>query len=147
MTGLSARYGLGLIAILTLVLGCRGSNEEAAKRNESNLKPLAILYSKYRVSHRGQAPANEKAFKEYISTIPEEQRKRFHAEDVDALFISPRDNKPYRIIYKDTARRGQSDVVAYEQEGAGGKRWVARDLGIVDEVDEARFKELVPDGP
>ena len=35
-------------------------------------------------------------------------------------------------------------VVAYEQEGQGGTRFIVTDLGRVQEVDEARFAELVP---
>jgi hypothetical protein len=35
--------------------------------------------------------------------------------------------------------------VAYEQEGVDGKRYVATVVGAVEEVDEARFRELVPD--
>jgi hypothetical protein len=131
--------------MLFFVLGCSGQDKGALEREESNIKPLAILYSKYVAAHRRQPPPDEEAFREYILSLPENQRKQFHADDLDAFFVSPRDNKPYVVMYGAT-RRGRSDVVAYEQEGEGGKRWVARDLGIVEEVDEARFKELVPDG-
>ena len=35
-------------------------------------------------------------------------------------------------------------VIAYEQEGVGGKRFIASSLGAVDEVDEATLAQLVP---
>jgi len=38
-------------------------------------------------------------------------------------------------------------VVAYEQEGVNGKRFVASKMGAVEEVDEARFRKMVPSAP
>ena len=135
---------LSLFGILTFALGCTGQDTDALNRQESNLQPLSILYGKYSASHRGQVPADEKAFRGFIMSLPTEDRARFKADDIDSLFISSRDNKPYHIVYAKEAGQGRSDVVAYEQEGVGGKRWVARSLGILEEVDEARFKELIP---
>ena len=42
---------------------------------------------------------------------------------------------------------GGAPVIAYEQEGVGGKRFVASSLAAIEEVDEARFRELVPNAP
>jgi hypothetical protein len=36
-------------------------------------------------------------------------------------------------------------VVFYEKAGKNGKRYVAYPMGKVEEVDEAKFKELVPE--
>jgi hypothetical protein len=36
-------------------------------------------------------------------------------------------------------------VIAYEQEGIDGKRFIATSVGAIEEVDAARFRELVPD--
>ena len=38
-------------------------------------------------------------------------------------------------------------IIAYEQTGVGDKRLVASSLGGVEEVDEARFRKLVPSAP
>jgi hypothetical protein len=37
-----------------------------------------------------------------------------------------------------------SGVVGFEQQGAGGRRFVGFTLGMVEEVDEQRFNTLVP---
>jgi hypothetical protein len=39
---------------------------------------------------------------------------------------------------------GSPPVIAYEQTGSMGKRYIATGLGGVEEVDEARFLQLVP---
>jgi hypothetical protein len=38
-------------------------------------------------------------------------------------------------------------VIAYERTGDGGDRFVAFASGGVEEVDEDRFRQLVPDAP
>jgi hypothetical protein len=38
-------------------------------------------------------------------------------------------------------------VVFHETVGAGGSRWVAYDLGAIELVDDATFKQMVPDAP
>ena len=140
--------GAVLLSLGAFPLGCgRDSGGEA--QEQSNLKPLAILYGQYTGQHQGRPPANEAEFKEYVrsqSTMLES----FQVTDPESLFISSRDEKPYVIKYgaaDGPPGPGGYPVVAYEQEGVGGKRFVASSVGAVDEVDEAKFKELVPDAP
>jgi hypothetical protein len=131
-----------------MACGC-GSNEKQVQRESSNLKPLMVLYGRYIGQHKGQPPPSEAAFKEFIksadtSALPAGGVKT----DVDSLFISTRDHKPYVIIYgqpKGPAGPGGQPVVAYEQEGVGGQRYVASTLGAIEEVDDAKFRQLVPD--
>ncbi|MFO0816875.1 MAG: hypothetical protein U1A77_02960 [Pirellulales bacterium] len=126
--------------------GCGGTAEKAAQE-ASNLKPLMVLYGQYIGMHRGQPPASEAEFKAYIKSVKPEVLKSLGAENPDSLFTSSRDQKPYVIIYGPASGppgpAGQP-VVAYEQEGVGGKRYVASTLGAIEEVDETRFRELVP---
>jgi hypothetical protein len=132
----------------SLLVGC-GSNEKQVAKESSNLKPLMVLYGRYIGQHRGQPPPDETTFKEFIkstdtSALPAGGVKG----DVDALFISTRDQQPYVIIYgqpKGPPGPGGQPVVAYEQVGVDGRRYVASTLGAIEEVDEARFRELVPD--
>jgi hypothetical protein len=37
-------------------------------------------------------------------------------------------------------------IIAYEQTGVNGKRFVASSIGGIEEVDATRFQELVPTG-
>lgn len=137
--------GLMVLACCALV-GC-GANEAKVSQEASNLKPLMVLYGQYIGTHRGQPPANEAEFKAYVKTITPDVLQSLGAKDPESLFISSRDTKPYVIIYGPASGppgpAGQP-VIAYEQEGVGGKRYVASNLGAVEEVDETRFRELVP---
>jgi hypothetical protein len=141
-----------LFAVLLLLLpmlGCGGAQEEAKRREESRLKPLAIFYGQFLGQHRGQPPASETEFREFIRSQGAEALKTFAVPDVETLFVSERDQKPYVIAYGDASKGAPigpagSPVVAYEQVGAAGKRFVASAMGAVEEVDEVRFKELVP---
>lgn len=92
-------------------------------------------------------PANETEFKKYIQGLKPDAMQALGIDQaqLDTHFVSPRDEKPYKFLYK--VRPGdptKPPVIAYEQVGSGGKREVAFLNGKVEEVDEARFKELVP---
>ena len=132
---------------LLCLAGC-GSQSQSKPREQSNLKPLSIFFGQYRGQHRGEAPASEAEFKAFLGTISKEQLASFGVQDVNSLFLSTRDQKPYVILYGDASKNNPPGpagfpVVAYEQEGVGGKRFVASS-GAVQEVDEAEFKRLVP---
>jgi hypothetical protein len=135
---------LGSLVLCLVAGGCGGSQRRSQEREESNLKPLAVFYGKYIGQHRGQPPASEKELKEFIRSAGADQLASFNVADVDSLFVSPRDQKPYVVLYGRAAPVGKDRVVAYEQKGKNGKRFVANDLGQIQEVDEARFKEMVP---
>lgn len=129
-----------------LTAGC-GSNAHKVEQETSNLKPLMVLYGRYIGQHRGQPPPNETAFKEFIKSVGLAELPG-GAKDVDSLFISTRDNQPYVIIYgppKGGTGPGGQPVVAYEQTGVSGHRFVASLLGAVEEVDDTKFRQLVPD--
>ena len=127
---------VAIVLFCVLPLGC-GTRTESQQREESNLKPLAIYCIQYH-SERGQPPASEEEFKQFV-------RAQGLDADVDGLFISSRDGEPYVILCGPDAANSQ--IVAYERVGVGGKRFVADNLGGIEEVDETRFRELVPNAP
>jgi len=135
---------LGTLAVCALPSGCGGTHRESQERQQSNLKPLAVFYGQFIGRHRGQPPASEKEFKEFIRSSGTRESAGFDVSDVESLFVSSRDQKPYVVLYGKNAPAGKDRVVAYEQEGEGGRRFVANDLGNVQEVDEAQLKEMVP---
>jgi hypothetical protein len=148
---LAGAGGFALGLALTMV-GCTGGQKQSQQREESGLKTLAILYMQFSSRHRGAGPANEAEFKKFIQGLPETQRTAMGVKDVEKLFVSDRDGKPYVILYgaKASAAPGPkgpsaAPVVGYEQTGSGGRRFVASALGAVEELDEAAFKQRVPD--
>ena len=135
-----------LIVFCALPVGC-GSRRASQEREESTLKPLAVFYGQFTGRHQGRPPASEAEFKEFVRSLSSEELASFNVTDPEGLFISSRDGQPYVVIYgapSGPPGPGGSPVVAYEQVGVGGKRFVASSLGAVEEADEARFKELVP---
>lgn len=139
-----------LIAVLcTLALGC-GTRTASQPQQQSRLKALAVLYGQYMGQHRGQPPANEAEFKKFIESQAKTLSNNFGINDPASVFVSERDGKPYVIVYgkpSGPAELAGAPVIAYEQEGSGGKRFVACSLGAVEEVDSARFRQLVPGAP
>ena len=136
-----ARPGvLWLCAVLLAVASCSRRTEQPAE--VKNLQLLASLYGRYISQHRGQAPPDEAALKKFIPTLSagELTAMGVDASNLDTLFTSPRDGQPYVVRY-----RQSGTVVAYEKEGKNGKRYVAYSNTQVEEVDEARLKQLVPD--
>jgi len=141
----------GTAAILfCLLCGCSGASREASRAQEaSSLKPIAIYYGSFVGRHRGQAPKNEDEFKAYLreKENAESLQAAFHVTDIDNLFVSPRDKKPYVIYYGEiptSSGPGGAPVIAYEKEGVEGKRFVASAVGAVQEVTEEAFRKMVP---
>lgn len=135
-----------LVALSVAMSGC-GGKPAAVERETSNLKPLSVLYGKYLSQHRGKAPADEAELKKFAKSVNVKELEALGVKDIDSLFISTRDQKPYAVIYGNSvtsAPPGKEVVIAYEQEGVSGKRYVATSLGRIEEVDEARFREMVP---
>ncbi len=147
---LSAGYVLTGIVVGCLVwMGCGGGARESLQREQSTLKPLAILYGQYIGQHRGQVPPNEEAFRKFVEQEAPKMKGQFTFSTIEELFVSPRDGKPYKILYGEAAKKGPpgpdgSPLIAYEQQGQGGRRWIASAMGAIEEVDETRFKQLVP---
>ncbi len=141
------RWMLGLVVAALLAAGCT-QQTQSKKQQESRLKPLSMLYGQYMGQHRGQPPQSEAEFKKFVES-QKSFLNQFGITDPATLFISERDGQPYVVIYgkpKGPAALAGKPVIAYEKVGVGGKRFVASELGAVEEVDEARFKELVPGG-
>jgi hypothetical protein len=141
---------LGL-AIVSAVcwLGVGGcSQNQSAEREQSNLKPLSVFYGRYVGQHRGHTPANEQEFKKFIEAMSKDQLASMQVSNIDDIFISSRDKKPYVVLYglvsKTANELPSATVVAYEQEGKDGKRFIARLLGAIEEVDEEQFKQIMP---
>jgi hypothetical protein len=146
---------LGVVGLAFFAaIGC-SSQKKSLPREESGLKKLTVFYCRFLAQHGGQPPANEVEFKKFVQslTAPDSaapDSTASGADNSDKIFISNRDGKPYVILYGQTQGPpgpGGSPLIAYEQDGKDGKRWVASALGAVEEVDEAHFREMVPAKP
>lgn len=130
-----------------LLSGC-GRGE---RRTEEPYSPriAARLYGRYISSHKGVPPRNAEELKAFVHKMSADELKGLgvDAANLDKNFESPRDGKP--LVFRDPARfggmPGPQTVVLYEAEGTGGKRQVVYSTGQTEEVDPARFKQLVPE--
>ena len=130
------------VLLVASLMGCTSSDPGAADRQSSNLKPLAVLYGVYLREHRGQPPANEEEFKTWVRNYDAKKREAVGAKDAESIFVSSRDNKPYKFVFGGS--QTHDAVVVYEQEGVNGKRYVGTSVGNVEELDEATFRQRVP---
>jgi hypothetical protein len=142
--------GSGFAAVIILAAGCSGKVVKAREDPKSHIKQLGILYGRFTGEHQGRGPANEKEFKDYIRKMDADQLPAgIDKANVDALFVSPRDNQPYGIVYGVSpgppGPQG-STVTVYEKTGVDGKHYVFMGAGQVEEVDDAKLKQLVPAG-
>jgi len=129
---------------IAATIGCGRSNS-SAETESSNLKPLAVYYGRFVGANRGKGPKDENQLKEFIRNRPADELSTMGITDVDSLFISSRDKKPYKFKFEEKQPMpGQLSIFAWEQDGVNGKRFVGGTLGQIEEVDEARFRELVP---
>jgi hypothetical protein len=149
MKYLASEYLVAPLALGCLLAAGCGSRPPALNPEQAHLVNLSLACGLYMSKHQGAMPPNEASFKKFLETVPAKERAaRGVTGDVKSMFVSPRDNKPYVVRYglktSGVPMPGKEEVIAYEQTGSGGQRYVAFESGRTDEVDEARFKQLVP---
>jgi hypothetical protein len=137
--------GLAAAVLLAGLTGCGDDTaNQVAAMNKSNIQRLANLYAAYQNYHGGPGPANEAEFKEFIKKFNPAQLTMMHVDpnNLDGLFTSDRDGKPFAIRYSVGGGRGSVDAVVFEQEGKGGKKQVGYTNSKVEEVDDAAYADL-----
>ncbi len=130
----------GLLACALLwvgVMGCQSSAPPLTTQ-EIHLKQLSIYYGQYTSANKGAGPKNENDLKAFIK----KRATHLTDEQIAAMFVSPRDQKPYVVAYN--VRMGpmpaEAPFVAYEQTGVEGKQYAADLLGGVQEVEAAEVQ-------
>lgn len=127
--------------------GCSSDHtaQDVAAMNKSNIQRLANLYSAHQTYRNGRGPSDENEFKNFIANFDADKLTMMgvKANDLNALFTSERDGKPFKVRYNVGGGRGSVDAVAFEQVGKDGKRQVAFTGNTkVDEVDEVTYQQL-----
>ena len=141
---LLALTGCGVLTIA----GCGGGNspESAlAAVNESNIQRLANLYFTFQMKNNWKGPKNEEEFKEFLRGYNPKKLERIGIDPnaIDDIFISGRDDQPFRIRYGvPGSAMGSTEPVIFESSGVDGKFLV----GFLDmrqeEFDSAESDEL-----
>jgi hypothetical protein len=116
--------------------------KDVAAMNGSNLQRLANMYAAHQNYKGGQGPKSEAEFKAFIKDFDQEKLRMMGIDptNVDAVFTSERDGKPFKVRYKVGGGRGSVDAVVFEQEGQYGKKRVGFTGGKVEEMDNAAYQ-------
>lgn len=136
-----------LFSFCVVTAGCQRQTGRELEPVEANVKNIAIFYGRYTSQNRGRTPPDKEALKKFIASHPAAELAALKITDVEQLFVSPRDKQPYVVCYGaklPPPGPSGSPVVAHEKDGVEGRRFVAFSNGGVDELDDARFRELVP---
>ncbi len=130
-------------ALSLLIAGCRSKTEAGGEPEAKvRLARLLRLYRAYADKH-GKGPPTDAALREFGGKLSSKDRDELLiGDDLDSIFVSPRDNQKY-IIRHDLkiSGGGETRAVAWEAEGQAGKRFVALSMGYVEEYDEETFKQ------
>jgi hypothetical protein len=131
--------------LLIAPFGCTGGGGQMPP-DIVHIKKLSLFYVRYLAMHKGVSPPDEAAFKAFIKKLSpaELSDNKIDTENLDPLFTSPRDNQTYGARYKVKSGMGDRSVILYEKTGKNGKRLVAYSTSDIEEVDEAKFNQLVP---
>ena len=132
-----------------LLVGCSRDTtaDDVAKLNKSNIQRLANFYSGmqngYASTKGSNPPKDEAEFKEYVRAYPADKLKMMgvDAGNIDELFKSERDGKPFKIRYKVGGGRGSVAPVIFEQDGKDGKKQVGFTGGNVEDVDQSTYDQ------
>jgi hypothetical protein len=139
---MNRRDACSLFLIACTLAGCGGPSADAQQGQLNHVRLLTMMYTKVS-SQLGRNPKDEQEFQDLIHKA-DPSLEAMKVSSIDELFVSERDGQPLGVHYG--PHPPGSDVVVYEQTGVDGKRLIGHKIGHVEEVDEARFRELVPQG-
>jgi hypothetical protein len=134
-----------LLLFVAVVTGC-GERNSSPKLQESNLRMVAVLYSQFVSAHGGERPRDEDDFRVFVQSLGPGVLERAGLSGVNELLLSRRDGQPFAVKYKNVNWK-LSHVIAYEQQGTGGTRYLASDLGAVSEITEQQFQSRLKESP
>ena len=129
-----ARYtsliALGVVSLLALVNSAGCSPDVPNAQTADTATNLMMLYRAYvEFTNENQVPpTSESDLESYIEP-----------ENFASAFVSPRDNKPYKIYWGTPivlSRHNDGAVIAHEQEGDDGKRYLITAHGITEMTDK-----------
>lgn len=126
---------------VALAAGC--GDPQAPPEPEAKVRLLKILrlYQVYADQNR-KGPTDADALKAYGQKLTPQQRDEYLiGDDLESIWTSPRDGKPFEVKYNIRPDPSVTRAVAWEAVGKDGLRWVALSTGYVEEYDEETFRQ------
>ena len=135
--------------------GCSRPTQEVVTvdgtATQMRLSTVSELYTAF-TDRKGRPPAHFEEMRAFGAALSPSQGGPINV--TEEFLVSPRDNSPLVVRYKAPLRPKSGDstgpvadgpVVSHEHTGVGGRRFVVfGGSNRIEQVDEARFKELVP---
>jgi hypothetical protein len=139
-------YRVFVSCSLAMALGCNSQQSGSdGTTGVPRIKGLTALYISFMNNNAGRPPASEDEFKRYVAEKGGPVFDSAGVSTAEEMFISPRDNEPYVILYgNDAAKLLSRGIVAHERTGVNGSRLVGRRAGSIEDLGEAEFRKLVP---
>jgi hypothetical protein len=120
---------LAVLALCGWAAGCTGHPRKAAKAPELEAKErLAKLYRLYQTycDRNHAAPPGEQALKEFYQRQPPEEKQALDlGDDIDELFVSPRDGQKYEVAWGIVPDLTKTRAIIWEKSGKDGMHFVA----------------------
>jgi hypothetical protein len=139
----------GLIFALFVIIHSAGCTKsvfnQVAALNDAHIKQLTNLYNGYQRSHSWHGPKDEAALKQFVQHDMDPNKLALMNVDptkLDEVFVSSRDHTHFKVKYGVGGGPGINVAVVFESSGVEGNRQVGFTGPIVEEVDEAHYKDL-----
>ena len=135
---------VGAVSIASVGCSRDKTAEQVGEMNKSNIQRISNMYAAYQNMKGSGGPKDEADLKAWIREYAPDKlaMMKIDVNNLDGLFTSERDGKPFKIRYKVGGGRGSMDPVVFEQDGVGGKKEVGYTGGKVEEVDDATYTQL-----
>ena len=136
-----SRY-LGCVVVLVAMAGCGGQSAESVEKRGESSENFRVIETAYRaaLAKTNRAPKNREELTEYLPT----------GTDAEQLFVSPRDDQPFVIIWGTDLTALMTNprpvVYGYEADGADGNRFVLTSMGVMELTDEDFAAASFPEG-
>lgn len=127
---------------LLAVGGCAGSSDAPPEPDaKDRLERFYNLYRAYADKNK-KPPPSEDALREFAAKLsPQERSDRLIGDDLEKIFVSPRDNEKFVVKYNVRPEPAVNRAVAWEAKGSQGLRYVALTMGYVVEYDDEQLKQ------
>jgi hypothetical protein len=133
--------------LLTCTIGCGGSTTSGVTQTstKTRIESLYNLYKSY-IDVKKKSPPNEQALRDHYKELTEQQLdEMLISRDLEAIFVSDRDNQPFQVAYGQNLNPGGEPVaVIYEKTGANGTKYVALSIGYSEEYDAETLQQYLP---
>ncbi len=140
------RAGLMALALLIGTTGCGDKiRDKVGAMNSSNIRRVCNMYAAFQNYKGGRGPKDEAEFKEFVRNFDPNKLSmmKIDPNNVDGLFTSERDGKPFKIRYKVGGARSSVAAVVFEEEGVSGKKQVGFTSGEPQYVDEDEYQQML----